>query len=81
MMFWGHRNGTSFSSSSLARTQFTVKDIIDGVIGESDVTLFKDEISKLIRRMQVLKLDLRFLEHSHNLLKILIEVEGVINTT
>lgn len=43
--------------------------VINGVLGESDMALFKDEISELIRRLQVLEVDLRFLEHNLNLLK------------
>lgn len=43
--------------------------MIDGVIGERYMALFNDEISELIRRLHVLEVDLRFLEHNLNLLK------------
>jgi hypothetical protein len=53
-MSWGHH---------------TVMSMIDGVIDEGYMALFNDEISKLIRRLQVLDVDLRFLEHNLNLSK------------
>jgi hypothetical protein len=43
--------------------------MIDGVIDEGYMALFNDDISKLIRRLQVLGMDLRFLEHNLNLSK------------
>lgn len=53
-MLWGHRNGNNFNTWALARTRSTVMNMIDGVTGESDMGLFNDEITELIRRLQVL---------------------------
>lgn len=51
-------------------------NIIDGVIGESDMALFKDEIFEPIGSLQILEVDLRFLEHSLILLKKWMEEKG-----